>query len=197
MNKRTWIIIGIVVVLLFVIYSSLVGPYNNMATMKVAIDQQLGQVQVQYQQRADLIPNLVETVQGYAKFEKSTLTEIAGLRSQAGQAKMNFQNSKLSVADQERAASQMEGTLARLMVVVEKYPDLKANTNFMALQAQLEGTEHRVANERRKFNEAVGNFNSYIVMFPKNMIASMFGFKQMDFFKADAGAEKAPKVKFE
>jgi LemA protein len=197
MNKRTWIIIGIVVVVLFFIYQGLVGPYNNMATMKVAVEKQWGQVQVQYQQRADLIPQLVETVKGYAHFEQATLTEIAGLRSQAGQAKVNLNDKNLSMNDQVRAANQMEGTLARLMVVVEKYPDLKANTNFMALQTQLEGTEHRVANERRKFNEAVGEFNSYIVLFPKNMIASMFNFKQMEFFKADVGAEKAPKVKFD
>ena len=168
-----------------------------MATMKVAVEKQWGQVQVQYQQRADLIPQLVETVKGYAHFEQATLTEIAGLRSQAGQAKVNLNDKNLSMNDQVRAANQMEGTLARLMVVVEKYPDLKANTNFMALQTQLEGTEHRVANERRKFNEAVGEFNSYIVLFPKNMIASMFNFKQMEFFKADVGAEKAPKVKFD
>jgi LemA protein len=197
MNKRTWIILGIIVVVLFILYQSFVGPYNNMATMKVAVEKQWGQVQVQYQQRADLIPQLVETVKGYAHFEQSTLTEIAGLRSQAGQAKVNFNDKNLSMNDQVRAANQMEGTLARLMVVVEKYPDLKANQNFMALQSQLEGTEHRVANERRKFNDAVGEFNSYIVMFPKNMIASMFNFKQMEFFKADAGAEKAPKVKFD
>ncbi len=196
MNKRTWIILGIVVVVIFVIYSSLVGPYNNMVKMNQDVKGQWGNVEVAYQRRADLIPNLVETVKGYANFEKSTLTEIAGLRASVGQAKVNWDNKSLPIGDRINAANSMESSLSRLLVVVEKYPDLKANQNFMSLQAELSGTENRISVERRKYNDAVKEFNAYILVFPNNMIRGMGNFKELPFFQSDKGSEKAPTVKF-
>jgi LemA protein len=196
MSKRAWIIIGIVVVVLFFIYQGLVGPYNNMVKMSQEVKGQWGNVEVAYQRRADLIPNLVETVKGYANFEKSTLTEIAGLRASVGQAKINWDNKSLPIGDRINAANSMESSLSRLLVVVERYPDLKANQNFMALQAELSGTENRISVERRKYNDAVKDFNAYILTFPNNMIRGIGNFNEMPYFQSDKGSEKAPSVKF-
>jgi LemA protein len=196
MSKRACIIIGIVVVVLFFIYQGLVGPYNNMVKMSQEVKGQWGNVEVAYQRRADLIPNLVETVKGYANFEKSTLTEIAGLRASVGQAKINWDNKSLPIGDRINAANSMESSLSRLLVVVERYPDLKANQNFMALQAELSGTENRISVERRKYNDAVKDFNAYILTFPNNMIRGIGNFNEMPYFQSDKGSEKAPSVKF-
>ena len=196
MNKRTWILIGVIGGILLVVFMFFVSPYNNMVRKNQEVKDAWGNVEVAYQRRADLIPNLVETVKGYANFEKSTLTEIAGLRASVGQAKVNWDNKSLPIDSRIQAANQMESSLSRLLVVVEKYPDLKANENFMALQAELAGTENRISVERRKYNEAVKDFNAYILTFPNNMVRGMGNFKEMPFFQSDKGAEKAPAVKF-
>ena len=167
-----------------------------MVKMNQEVKGQWGNVEVVYQRRADLIPNLVETVKGYAKFEQSTLTEIAGLRASVGQAKGNWDNKNLPIGERINAANSMESSLSRLLVVVEKYPDLKANQNFMALQAELAGTENRISVERRKYNEAVKDFNAYILAFPNNIIRGMGNFNELPYFQSDKGAEKAPTVKF-
>lgn len=194
MNRRTWIIIGIVVLAIIVIYKFTIGPYNEMVRLNQDVKAQWGNVETQYQRRIDLIPNLVSTVQGYANFEKSTLTQVTELRAQVGQAKVNWDNKNLPIDEKIKAANQMESALSRLLVVVEKYPDLKANQNFLELQAEISGTENRVANARRKFNESAQQYNTYVLSFPNNLIAGMFGFKEKAFFEASAGADKAPNV---
>ena len=200
MSKTTGIILGVVgglILLIIIVLSSFFSRYNNMVKMSQDVKGQWGNVEVVYQRRADLIPNLVNTVQGYAKFEKSTLTEIAGLRASVGQAKINWDNKSLPVGDRINAANSMESSLSRLLVVVEKYPDLKANQNFMALQAELSGTENRISQERRKYNEAVKEFNSYILVFPNNILRGFGNFNELPFFQSDKGSEKAPQVKFD
>jgi len=156
----------------------------------------MGKCEVVYQRRIDLIPNLVETVKGYSNFEKNTLTEITQMRSQVGQAQSTFKNPNSTVDDKVGAVNQMESALSRLLVVVERYPDLKAGEQYLALQAELAGTENRVSTERRKFNEAVGTYNRAVVGFPSNLMAKIFGYAEKNYFKAAAGSENAPQVKF-
>jgi len=159
--------------------------------------QQWAQVENTYQRRADLIPNLVSTVKGYADFEKSTLTEVIEARAKATSVNIDPSNLNASQIQQfQSAQGELSSALSRLMVVVERYPDLKANQNFLELQAQLEGTENRIAVERKKFNETTQAFNTYIKTFPQTMMAGMFGFSEKAYFEADAGAEKVPEVKF-
>ncbi len=175
--------VGIVIVLM------LFGTYNGLATAKVGIDAQWAQVETVLQRRYDLIPNLVETVKGYAKHEASVLEEVTRLRSQWGAAKDT--SAKVS------ASNDLEGALSRLMVVVEKYPDLKANEGFLRLQDELAGTENRIAVERMRYNQAVQDYNVKVQTFPSNLIASMCGFKPSDtYFKAKDAAQDAPKVQF-
>ena len=172
--------------------------YNSMVQKEEAIASQWAQVQNVYQRRADLIPNLVNTVKGYANFEKSTLTAVIEARSKA--TSVNVDASKLdanSLKNFQQAQDGLKSALSRLLVVVEQYPDLKANQNFLELQAQLEGTENRITVERMKFNESTRDFNSYIRKFPQILTAKMFGFKEKPYFEAAAGAEKAPDVKFD
>jgi LemA protein len=172
--------------------------YNSMVQKEEAIASQWAQVQNVYQRRADLIPNLVNTVKGYANFEKSTLTAVIEARSKA--TSVNIDASKLdanSLQNFQQAQDGLKSALSKLLVVVEKYPDLKANQNFLELQAQLEGTENRITVERMKFNEATLDFNAYIRKFPQILTAKMFGFKEKPYFQAAAGAEKAPDVKFD
>lgn len=171
--------------------------YNSMVTMDEAISAQWANVETAYQRRADLIPNLVSTVKGYADFEQETLTQVVEARAKA--TSMNVDASKLDANTLQQFQAnqqQLSGALSRLMVVVEKYPDLKANQNFLELQSQLEGTENRISTERRRFNEAVQAYNAYIRSFPKNLIANMFGFERRAYFEAEAGTEAAPKVEF-
>ncbi len=196
MSRRSWIIIGIILAVLFAGYLTMISPYNTMVGLAQRVKEQWGNVEASYQRRMDLIPNLVNTVQGYANFEKSTLTEVTSMRAQVGQAKVNWDNKNLSADERVAAANQMESALSRLLVVVEKYPDLKAVQNFSELQSELSGTENRVNTERRKYNEATQNFNTYILSFPNNVIARMFGFREKAYFEAAKGAEKAPEVKF-
>lgn len=171
--------------------------YNKLVTQDEAINQAWAQVENAYQRRADLIPNLVETVKGYANFEKSTLTEVIEARAKATSVTVDPSNlSPEAIQNFQSAQNGLSSSLARLMVVVEKYPDLKANQNFLELQSQLEGTENRISFERKKFNDMVGAYNTARRVFPRNIIAGIFGFKERGYFTADEGAAKAPAVKF-
>jgi LemA protein len=179
-----------------------VGSYNSLVTLGQGVDAQWGQVQNAYQRRLDLIPNLVETVKGAAAFEKDTFTAVAEARSKAGQvsgdALKNVANDPQAFEKFQQAQAGLSSALSRLMVVVEKYPELKASQNFRDLQAQLEGTENRISVERMRFNEAAQAFNTKRMSFPTVLIAGFFGsrFNEKQYFKAQEGAEAAPKVKF-
>lgn len=171
--------------------------YNTIIEKQEGVTAQWSQVENVYQRRADLIPNLVSTVKGYADFEKETLTAVIEARSKA--TSVTVDPSKLDASSIQKFQAAQDGlssALSKLMVVVERYPDLKANQNFLELQSQLEGTENRIAVERRKFNEAAQSYNTYIRKFPNNMVAGMFDFEKAEYFEADAGAEEAPKVEF-
>jgi len=189
---RKYIVWGVIALLIIYI----VSMYNSLVSREQGVKQQWGQVEVSYQRRIDLIPNLIETVKGYSNFEKSTLTEITQMRSQVGQAQSVYKNPNSTVDEKVGAVNQMESALSRLLVVVERYPDLKAGEQYIFFQGQLEGTENRVATERRKYNEAVGKFNNAVVRFPSNLMARLFGFESLVYFEAEQGAEKAPKVQF-
>ena len=180
-------VIGLVVILL--IGGSLVGTYNGMVTQDENCDKAWANVETVLQRRFDLIPNLVNTVKGYASHEKELLTEITALRSQWGKAQ--------TVQQKSQVASMLEGAMGRLMVVVENYPDLKANQNFLALQDELAGTENRISVERRRYNEAIQQYNTLIRRFPTSILAGMTGFQRRAPFEAAAGAETAPTVSFE
>ena len=195
--KKSWIWIGAIVILVLVLYSSFKGTYNSMVTMEENVTAQWAQVENVYQRRADLIPNLVNTVKGYADFEKETLQGVIEARSKATSVTIDPTNLNAESFQQFQAAQDgLSSALSRLMVVVERYPDLKANQNFMDLQTQLERTENRIAVERRNFNTAAQGFNTYIRQFPKNLLASLFGFEKKAYFTAQEGADAAPKVEF-
>jgi LemA protein len=195
--KKTWIILIVIVVAIFFGYSYVKGMYNNMVVKSENVDAQWSQVENVYQRRADLIPNLVNTVKGYATHEKETLEGVVNARAKATSVNINASNmNAASMKAFQQAQDGLSGALSKLMVVVEKYPELKANQNFLELQAQLEGTENRIAVERKKFNETTRGYNTYIKMFPKNIFAGMFGFTAKPYFEATKGAEKAPEVKF-
>ena len=188
------LIIGLIIGLGFLIS---IGAYNKMVRLDEAVKEGWSQVENVYQRRADLIPNLVATVKGYASFEKETLTQVIEARAKA--TSVNIDASKLNpetLAKFEQAQGELSSALSRLMVVVEKYPDLKANQNFLELQAQLEGTENRIAVERRKFNQVTKDYNVYIRRLPAKVFANMYGFDQKPYFEAKEGAENAPEVKF-
>jgi LemA protein len=195
--KKTLIIVGAIVLFVIIMFSWISGMYNGLVNREEGTKQAWAQVENVYQRRSDLIPNLVETVKGYANFEKSTLTDVINARAKATQ--VTVDPTKLSpdqIQKFQGAQAGLSSSLGRLMVVIERYPDLKANQNFLDLQAQLEGTENRIAVERRKFNEVVQDYNIAVRRFPRNMFAGMFGFQQKGYFQAEAGAEKAVKVKF-
>lgn len=195
--KKTWIILAVVAVIIFASYSWVKNSYNSMVTLDEGVTSQWGQVENVYQRRSDLIPNLVATVKGYADFEKETLTQVIEARAKATQ--VTVDPTKLdaqAIQNFQQAQSGVSSALGRLMVVVEKYPDLKANQNFMDLQAQLEGTENRITVERQKFNQVAQAYNTLIRKFPKNILAGMFDFEKKAYFEAEKGAEKAPEVKF-
>ncbi len=173
------------------------GMYNNMITMRENTTGQWANVETAYQRRADLIPNLVKTVKGYADFEQETLTQVIEARSQATSINVNADELNPEQLQKFQAAqSQLSGALSRLLVTVERYPDLKANQNFLEFQSQLEGTENRISVERRKFNEGVKSYNAYIQKFPQFIIANMGGFDKKGYFEAVEGAEVAPEVNF-
>ena len=195
--KKTLIIVGVIVLFVIIMFSWVSSKYNGLVTREEGTKQAWAQVQNVYQRRSDLIPNLVETVKGVANFEKSTLTDVVNARAKATQ--ITVDPTKLTPDQIQKFQGAQDGlssSLGRLMVVMEKYPDLKANQNFLDLQAQLEGTENRIAVERKKFNEVIQDYNVNVRSFPSNMFAGMFGFQQKGYFQAEVGAEKAVKVKF-
>jgi LemA protein len=201
MSKGLKIGLGIlagIVILAFIVISWFVGHYNNLVTMEEQVTQSWSQVENQYQRRADLIPNLVSTVKGVAEFEKETFTAVTEARSKVNQINVNSDMLNNPQAFQQFQAAQdnLGSALSRLLVTVEKYPDLKANENFLQLQAQLEGTENRISVERRNFNLSVQGFNTTIRKFPANFIAGILGFSQKAYFEAAAGSDVAPKVEF-
>ena len=183
------IIVGILVVVALVMGGSLFGTHNQLVQEREAIKGSWSQVDVVLQRRADLIPNLVETVKGYAKHEETAIDSVTAARAALGGAQ--------TPKDKIAANSQLDSALSRLLVVVENYPNLKANENFMRLQDELSGSENRIAVERRKYNETVQKYNTDIELFPNNIAASIWGFKREDaYFQADAASKQAPKVKF-
>lgn len=194
MKKSTITLLIIVAVLAF-IGLRLVSIYNGLVTLDEETNGKWAQVESAYQRRADLIPNLVNTVKGYADFEQETLTGVIEARSKATGVTVNADNlTPEAIANFQAAQGQLSGALSRLLVSVERYPELKANQNFLALQSQLEGTENRIKIERDRFNESIKSYNSTIIKFPKNLIASSFGFEKKGYFEADSGSEKAPEV---
>ncbi len=196
-NKGLWIALAVIVVIGIVIYASFKGTYNRMVTLDEQVNSSWSQVVTDYQRRMDLIPNLVNTVKGYADFEQKTLTDVVEARAKATSVNLDVNNLDAGTIDKiQQTQGALSSALSRLLVTIERYPDLKANTNFRDLQAQLEGTENRIANARRKFNEATQTYNSYIRQFPNNIFATTFGFDRKPYFEAEAGAEKAPKVQF-
>jgi LemA protein len=200
MKKSLLVLIGVFVFLGLIVligFLTSISTYNKMVQYDEAVTSSWSQVENVYQRRADLIPNLVNTVKGYADFEKSTLTEVIEARAKATSVNISAENlNEQTMAQFQQAQDGLSSALSRLMVVVEKYPDLKANQNFLELQAQLEGTENRIANERMKFNETTRTYNVYTRKFPARIFASLYGFEQKPYFKATEGAEKAPEVKF-
>lgn len=196
-NKALWITIAIIVVLLFAGYSWVKGTYNTMVTQDEGVKTAWSQVENQYQRRMDLIPNLVNTVKGYATHEKETLEGVVSARAEATKTTIDPSNlNEESMKKFQAAQGELSSALSRLMLVIERYPDLKANQNFSELQAQLEGTENRISVERKRFNETAQSYNTYIRSFPTNILACMFGFQPKAYFSAESGAEKAPKVEF-
>ena len=189
-----WIIpVGIIVVL--VMWA--IGGYNGMVKMDEQVQNKWANVETQYQRRADLIPNLVSTVKGYAKHEQQTLEDVVKARSEATQVKVDAENlTPEKLAAFQKAQSGVSSALGRLLAVAENYPDLKANQNFLELQSQLEGTENRITVARKDFNDAAKLYNQSIRKCPKNILAGMFGFEKKSYFEAEAGSEKAPKVEF-
>lgn len=200
--KNKGCLIAVAVLALVVVLSGLwlAGRYNKMVELRSGengYEKVWADVQAQYQRRSDLIPNLVATVNGYADFEQKTLTDVVEARAKATQ--ITVDPSQLTPAALEQfqsAQGELSQALGRLMVVAERYPDLKANQNFLELQSQLEGTENRISVARQRFNQAASAYNAYILKFPSNLIAGMFGFDKATLFQADESAQAAPKVEF-
>lgn len=192
--KKTWIII-IAVLAVIVVYG--ITSYNSMVSQDEAVGTAWSNVENQYQRRADLIPNLVNTVKGYAAHEKETFDAVVSARAKATQTTISIDElTPEKMEAYQKAQGAVGSALSRLLAVTENYPDLKANENFQTLQAQLEGTENRISVERRKFNEVAKAYNTNIRRFPKNIFAGMFGFEKRPYFEAAEGSEKAPEVKF-
>ncbi|MBC6365616.1 LemA family protein [Algoriphagus sp. AK58] len=195
--KKFLIPILIIAVVGIFVYTKAVGTYNQFVQSEETINGQWAEVQTQYQRRADLIPNLVNTVKGYAEFEQETLTGVVEARSKATSVQIDASNlTPEKLAQFQQAQDQLSGALSRLLVTIEKYPDLKANQNFLELQAQLEGTENRISVARRNFNESVQAYNSNLRTFPNNIFAGWYNFEPKGYFEAAAGAENAPTVQF-
>ena len=189
----------VLVIVVLVVGLSFAGTYNRLVTLGQEVDKQWSQVENQYQRRMDLIPNLVSTVQGAANFEKSTLEAVVNARASVGRATINpgtAPTDPAQLAQYEQAQASLGAALQRLLVVVERYPELKANANFRDLQAQLEGTENRIAVARMDYNKSAQDYNTTRLRFPTNLMAGMLGFKEKAYFKAAAGAERAPAVQF-
>src|SRR5881394_1410419 len=193
---------GLLVIILFIVFVIGLffwGTYNRLVTLDQNVNKKWGDVQTVYQRRADLIPNLVNTVQGAANFEKSTIVEVTNARASVGRVQLDPSKAPTDakqLQEFQAAQGQLSNALSRLLVVAENYPQLKATENFQGLQAQLEGTENRISVERNKFNTTVQTYNVAVRSFPTNLIAPMFGFSPRPFFEAQPGAEKAPTVNF-
>ena len=197
--KTGLIILGIIVLIIFSLYGCVTGSYNSMVAADENVKAAWSQVENVYQRRFDLIPNLVNTVKGYASHEEKVFTEIAEMRSRAGgviNVSDEVLNNPESFEKFQKAQNELGGALQRLLAIAENYPELKANENFRDLQSQLEGTENRIAVERKRFNEAVQTYNLQIRRFPQAFLANMFGFREKAYFKADEQAATAPKVEF-
>ena len=195
MKKNKGLIITIVVIALVAIWG--ISSYNGLVSMDENVSNQWANVETQYQRRSDLIPNLVNTVKGYAKHESETLESVMAARSQATQVKIDPSNcTPQQLAAYQKAQGDVTTALGKLLAITENYPDLKANQNFLELQSQLEGTENRINVARKAFNDTAKKYNTSLRRFPRNIIASMFGFEKRNYFEAEAGAEKAPKVEF-
>ena len=200
MKKYAFGCAGILVLLGIIVLVGGCGSYNNLVGLSQAVDSKWAQVQSQYQRRADLIPNLVQTVSGAANFEKSTLTEITQARASVGQVQMNPNQAPTDPAQLEqfeKAQGQLSSALSRLLVVVERYPELRANNSFRDLQAELAGTENRIAVERMRFNEGVQSYNTSVKRLPAALYAGAMGFHPKPYFQSAPGAEAAPKVQFD
>ena len=196
MKKGLIILIAVAAVVLGIFFW-FQGNYNKMVKMDEGVQAAWSQVENVYQRRADLIPNLVATVKGYASHEQQTLEGVISARSKATQITVNPEDlTSEQLAKYQKAQGELGSALGKLLAITENYPDLKANTNFLELQAQLEGTENRIAVERKKFNDAAREYNTTIRQFPKNIVAGMFGFEKKPYFEAQEGAEQAPKVEF-
>jgi len=192
------IILAVLVVLVLIPGFMIQRVYNDIVAKEQGVSQQWAQVESAYQRRADLIPNLVATVKGYAAHESEVLETVTASRAQAGSMRLSPEmlNNPAELQKFQQAQDGLSSALSRLMVVVEKYPDLKANQNFLELQSQLEGTENRINNERRKFNESAQLYNTRIKQFPANLVAGFFGFNDKAYFQSAPGSEKTPTVNF-
>lgn len=195
MKKNTLVIAIITIIIL--VGGLFLNDYNKLVKYDESTKASWSQVENQYQRRSDLIPNLVNTVKGYASHEKETLQQVVEARSKATSIHIDPKN--MNSTDMKQfydAQGELSQALSRLMVVVEKYPDLKANENFQMLQAQIEGTENRISVERKRYNDMVNEYNTYLRKFPHNIVAGLFGFSKVDYFKSEEQAQKAPKVEF-
>lgn len=194
-KKNLGWIIPVAILVVIVLWA--IGGYNGMVSMDEEVQGKWANVETQYQRRADLIPNLVNTVKGYATHEKNTLEEVVKARSEATQIKVDPTNlTDKQIAEYQKAQGNVSAALGKLLMVAENYPQLKANENFLELQSQLEGTENRINVARKDFNDAAQAYNVAIRKFPKSMLAGIFGFDKKAYFEAESGAEKAPEVKF-
>ena len=195
--KKGYIVLIVIAVVVLSIFFWFKGAYNGMVNMREAVSAQWSNVENQYQRRLDLIPNLVNTVKGYASHEKETLEGVVEARSKATQIKVDANDlTPEKLAEYQKAQGAVTSALGKLLAITENYPDLKANQNFLELQAQLEGTENRINVARKNFNDAAQAYNTNIRRFPKNIFAEMFGFDKKAYFEAEEGSEKAPKVEF-
>jgi LemA protein len=193
--KRSGLLIFLAIVVILGFWGC--SGYNGLVKQDENVKKAWNNVQTEYQNRADLVGNLVNTVKGAANFEKETLTQLVEARAKATSVNINADNlTPENMAKFQEAQGQLSGSLSRLLAVVERYPDLKANQNFTQLQGQLEGIENSIKNSRKGFNDAINSYNTKVRSFPMNILGGMFGFKQKEGFKADAGADKAPEVKF-
>ncbi|MCE1156279.1 MAG: LemA family protein [Bacteroidales bacterium] len=196
MKRSTIILLAVIAILVFVVAGA-ISQYNKLVGMDEEVNAQWANVENQYQRRADLIPNLVATVKGYASHEQETLEGVVSARSKATQVTIDPNNMTPEKLQEFQAAQgELSSALGRLLMITENYPDLKANQNFRDLQVQLEGTENRIANERTQFNNLANGFNAVIRKFPANILAGLFGFEKKAYFEAEKGSESAPKVEF-
>jgi LemA protein len=196
--KTGLIVLGVIVAIVIVAFAWGVGVNNRIVTAEVGVNEKWAQVQNVYQRRADLIPNLVETVKGFAAQEKTVLEEVTQARASVGSLKATPEllNDPAAFKKFQDAQNQLGGALSRLLITVERYPELKSNQNFLALQSQLEGTENRITVERQRFNEAVRDYNLRVRVFPASIVAGLRGFREKPFFESTPGSETPPKVKF-